>query len=181
MEEKDLVKKAKNGDQHSLSLLLQQNYSILFHYVLKITMNRSTAEDLVQETMLKCIQKIGLYEGKSKFSSWLISIASHLYIDQFRRKKTEQKYQEREQESRNLKWKAVFINEEWNEVLDTVSLLNEETRIPLILKHYYGYTYDEIGKMLNIPAGTVKSRVHTGLRFIRKELGESEGEFRLSK
>ncbi|MCQ6266909.1 RNA polymerase sigma factor SigY [Fictibacillus sp. WQ 8-8] len=181
MEEKDLVKKAKKGDQHSLSLLLQQNYSILFHYVLKITMNRSTAEDLVQETMLKCIQKIGLYEGKSKFSSWLISIASHLYIDQFRRKKTEQKYQEHEQASRNLKWKAAFINEEWNEVLDAVSLLNEETRTPLILKHYYGYTYDEIGNMLNIPAGTVKSRVHTGLRFIRKELAESEGESRLSK
>ncbi|MGG1575643.1 RNA polymerase sigma factor SigY [Fictibacillus sp. NRS-1165] len=179
MDEQDVVKKAKKGDQHSLSLLLQQNYSFLFHYLLKITMNRSTAEDLVQETMLKCIQKIGLYKGKSKFSSWLISIASNLYIDQIRRKKTEQKFQEHEHDSRSLKWKAAFIDEEWNEALDALSLLREDTRVPLILKHYYGYTYEEIGSLLNIPAGTVKSRIHTGLTFIRKELSESEEETRV--
>lgn len=174
MEEKELIKKAKRGDQHALSILLQQHYTMLFHYLLKITMNRSTAEDLVQETMLKCIQKISLYQEKSKFSTWLISIGSHLYIDQIRKKKTEKKYQEAELATRSLKWKAASIGEEWNDVLEAIGNLKEETRIPIVLKHYYGYTYDEIGSMLKIPAGTVKSRVNNGIKAIREEMGADE-------
>ncbi|WP_244520522.1 RNA polymerase sigma factor SigY [Fictibacillus solisalsi] len=169
-----MIKQAKKGDHHALSLLLQQNYSILFHYLLKITTNRSVTEDLVQETMLKCIQKIGMYEEKAKFSSWLISIASHLYMDQIRKQRTEKKYNEKFKQARGLKWKAMTSNEEWSELLDALCVLNEETRIPLILKHYYGYTYDEIGRMLKIPAGTAKSRVHNGLKFIREELDDHE-------
>ncbi|MDN4524351.1 RNA polymerase sigma factor SigY [Fictibacillus fluitans] len=169
-----MIQQAKKGDQHALSLLLQQNYSILFHYLLKITMNRPLTEDLVQETMLKCIQKIGMYQEKAKFSSWLISIASHLYMDQIRKQKTEKKYNEQFKQARNLKWKAKTSNEEWSELLDALSLLNEEIRIPLVLKHYYGYTYDEIGTLLKIPTGTVKSRTHNGLKFIREELGDHE-------
>ncbi|MDM5336969.1 RNA polymerase sigma factor SigY [Fictibacillus enclensis] len=169
-----MIKQAKKGNQNALSLLLQQNYSILFHYLLKITLNRSVTEDLVQETMLKCIQKIELYEEKAKFSSWLISIASNLYMDQIRKQKTEKKYNEQIKQARSLKWKAAASNEEWPELLDALCILNEENRIPLILKHYYGYTYDEIGRMLKIPAGTAKSRVHNGVKFIREELEDHE-------
>ena len=78
MDEKDLIRKAKKGDTLALSKLLQQNYSFLFKYLMKATLHPQIAEDLTQETMMKCIEKIQLYNGESKFSSWLITIGTNL-------------------------------------------------------------------------------------------------------
>ncbi|MDF4189415.1 sigma factor-like helix-turn-helix DNA-binding protein, partial [Ligilactobacillus salivarius] len=58
---------------------------------------------------------------------------------------------------------------EWSETLDLFSKLDPKLRTPDFLRHYYGYTYAEIGVMLQIKEGTVKSRVHKGLQQIRKE------------
>lgn len=63
---------------------------------------------------------------------------------------------------------------EWSEVLDALSRLSSAHRMAVLLKHYYGYSYDEIGEMLEIPSGTVKSRVAAGLVQLRKELNEDE-------
>lgn len=64
---------------------------------MKVTLHPQIAEDLTQETMMKCIEKIQLYNGESKFSSWLIKIATNLFIDQHRRKKREKNWLEQEQ------------------------------------------------------------------------------------
>lgn len=133
-------------------------------------MNPDIAEDLAQETMAKCIEKIGVYQFKSKFSSWLISIATHLFIDQQRRKKREKTWQQEEEQFRKLKWHLETRNEEWNDAMSALGKLSDDVRVPIVLRHYYGYTYDEIGEMLQISAGTVKSRVHNGIMAVRKEL-----------
>ncbi|GLO64365.1 MULTISPECIES: RNA polymerase sigma factor SigY [Oceanobacillus] len=174
MDEKDLIRKAKKGDTLALSKLLQQNYSFLLKYLMKVTLHPQIAEDLTQETMMKCIEKIQLYNGESKFSSWLITIATNLFIDQQRRKKREKKWLEEEQALRKMKWNAANMNEEWTNVLDVLAQINEEMRMPIVLKHYYGYSYEEIGRMMDIVEGTVKSRVSNGLKRIRKELAELE-------
>ena len=175
MDEKDLIRKAKKGDTLALSKLLQQNYSFLVKYLMKVTLHPQIAEDLTQETMMKCIEKIQLYNGESKFSSWLITIATNLFIDQQRRKKREKNWLEQEQALRKMKWNAANMNEEWTDVLDVLAQISEEIRMPIVLKHYYGYSYEEIGKMMGIAEGTVKSRVSNGLKSVRKELAELEG------
>lgn len=174
MDEKDLIKQAKKGDTLALSKLLEQNYSFLVEYLMKITLHPEIAEDLTQETMMKSIEKIQLYNGKSKFSSWLITIATNLFIDQQRKKKRETKWVEQEQALRKMKWKA-NQNEEWLDVIDVLAQIDEKTSLPIVLKHYYGYSYKEIGKMMGIAEGTVKSRVSNGLKMVRKELAEHEG------
>ena len=175
LDEKDLIRKAKKGDTLALSKLIQQNYSFLVKYLMKVTLHPQIAEDLTQETMMKCIEKIQLYNGESKFSSWLITIATNLFIDQQRRKKREKKWLEQEQALRKMKWDAANMNEEWTDVLDVLAQINEEIRMPIVLKHYYGYSYEEIGKMMGIAEGTVKSRVSNGLKSVRKELAKLEG------
>lgn len=176
MDEKDLIRQAKKGDTLALSQLLQQNYSFLIKYLIKVTLHPQIAEDLTQETMVKCIEKIQLYNGESKFSSWLITIATNLFIDQQRRKKREKNWVEQEQALRRIKWHAANRNEEWSDVLDVLALINEEIRLPIVLKHYYGYSYKEIGEMMGIAEGTVKSRVSNGLKSVRKGLAKLEGE-----
>ncbi|MBM0067893.1 RNA polymerase sigma factor SigY [Alkalicoccobacillus gibsonii] len=174
MDEKDLIQKAKKGDSLALSTLLQQNYSFLLKYLMKVTLHPQMAEDLTQETMMKCVEKIHLYNGESKFSSWLITIASNLFIDLKRRKKRERQWMEQEQALRKMKWNAANRNEEWADVLDVLADVSVEIRMPIVLKHYYGYSYEEIGKMLGIAEGTVKSRVSNGLKRVRKELDRLE-------
>ncbi len=174
MEDKELILSAKRGDQSSFAMLFQKNYPFLVKYLLKVTMNPDIAEDLAQETMAKCIEKIHLYESKSKFSSWLISIATNLYIDRQRKKKREKKWLQEEEIFRKLKWQVEHRNEEWNDALTALGKLNEDVRIPIILKHYYGYSYDEIGTMMKVSPGTIKSRVHNGILFVRKELRLNE-------
>ncbi|WYP26734.1 RNA polymerase sigma factor SigY [Alkalihalobacillus sp. FSL W8-0930] len=175
MDEKDLIQKAKKGDSLALSTLLQQNYSFLLKYLIKVTLHPQMAEDLTQETMMKSVEKIHLYNGDSKFSSWLITIASNLFIDLKRRKKRERQWLEQEQALRQMKWNVANRNDEWEDVLDVLAELSVEIRMPIVLKHYYGYSYEEIGKMMGIAEGTVKSRVSNGLKRVRKELDRLEG------
>jgi RNA polymerase sigma-70 factor, ECF subfamily len=165
-----LIKEAKRGDHRAFGQLFKENYPFLVKYLIKVTMNPDTAQDLAQETMMKCMEKIQLFNGQSKFSSWLISIATNLYIDQMRKKKREQNWIGKEQTFRKLKWHLESHNEEWNDALSALGKLSDDFRIPIILKHYYGYSYDEIAEMLKIPVGTVKSRIHNGITSVRREL-----------
>jgi RNA polymerase sigma-70 factor, ECF subfamily len=169
MEEKELITSAKKGDHHAFAILFRDHYPLLVKYLMKISMDPDLAEEFAQATMAKCVEKIHLFNGKSKFSSWLISIATNLYIDQHRKKKREREWNEGEA-GRKLQWHIESRNEEWTDALAALAKLTEEMRIPLILKHYYGYSYEEIGEILNIAAGTVKSRVHHGLLAVRREL-----------
>lgn len=170
MEEGELIRSAKRGDKRAFAMLFHHNYSFLVKYLMKVTMNPDTAEELAQETMARCIEKIHLYQEKSKFSSWLISIATNLYIDQQRKKKREKNWQQQEEIYRKLKWQIESRSEEWTDTLAALSKLAENVRIPIILKHYYGYSYDEIGEMMKLSSGTIKSRVHNGILAVRKEL-----------
>lgn len=175
MEEQDLIKKAIQGDEQALAYLLHKHYSFLKKYLLKVTMNPNLAEDLTQETMLKCIEKIHLYNGESKFSSWLITIATRLYIDVMRRTQTERKWQkQQEQPLRLLQWQVRQAQEQWVDILEVMGSVSYEVRLSVLLKHYYGYSYEEIAEFLHVPVGTVKSRIHNGLRQIRKELNDIE-------
>jgi RNA polymerase sigma-70 factor, ECF subfamily len=173
-----LIKSAKEGDHLAFAMLFKENYPFLVKYLMKITMNPDTAEELAQETMAKCIQKIHLYNGQSKFSTWLISIATNAYIDQCRKQKREIQWKGQEEVYRKLKWHFESRNEEWNDALEALGKLPVDVRVPIVLKHYYGYSYDEIGAWMKISSGTVKSRVHNGILAVRRELKlgeETEG------
>ena len=173
-----VVKSAKEGDHLAFAMLFKENYPFLVKYLIKITMNPDIAEELAQETMAKCIQKIHLYNGQSKFSTWLISIATNTYIDLCRKQKRENKWKGQEEVYRKLKWHFESRNEEWNDAIEALGKLPVDVRVPIVLKHYYGYSYDEIGAWLKISSGTVKSRVHNGILAVRRELKigeETEG------
>ncbi len=159
-----------------MAQLLQSHYSFLMKYLIKMTMNPALAEDIAQETMLRCIEKIKLYNGKSKFSSWLITLATRIYIDQMRRKQVEKQWKDQEQALRQTEWQLKHQLEAWTDAVQALSRLSYEWRLPILLKHYYGYTQDEIAEIMDIPPGTVKSRIYHGLQQLRKELTTDEKE-----
>lgn len=168
---KRLIKLAKEGNEDAFIDLFQLHYSFLYKYLLKLTLNEEISSDLTQDTMLKCYENLNSFKGDSKFSTWMISIASRLYIDQLRKKKREVNWlnQTKIALSRQLTWKANSKGIEWSDTFTDFNNLEAEFRIPILLHHYYGYTYEEIGELLQIKAGTVKSRVHNGIKRLRKE------------
>ncbi|GGG09217.1 RNA polymerase sigma factor SigY [Paenibacillus abyssi] len=168
--EEQWIAKAVRNDPESLACLLQHNYTFLYKYMLKVTMNRALAEDLVQETMLKAIENISTFQRKSKFSTWLISIGTRLYLDGMRKQRVERRWQEQEQALRSMRFEAAMRQEDWPDALDALARVGYDIRIPILLKYYYGYAYEEIADWLDIPLGTVKSRIHNGLKQLRKEL-----------
>lgn len=170
MEEKELIESAKRGNDHSFAKLFQANYPFLLKYLLKVTMNPDTAEELAQETMVKCIEKLSYFKGDAKFSTWLIAIASNLYMDKKRKWNRERIWKKNEAYTRKLKWQLESRCEDWSDVMEALGKLPDDVRLPIILKHYYGYSYEEIGSMLNKSPGTMKSRVHNGMQQMRKEL-----------
>ncbi|MEK3882488.1 RNA polymerase sigma factor SigY [Paenibacillus sp. PL2-23] len=175
-DESTIVRQAIRGDIQSLSELLGQHYAFLYQYVLKLTMDKSKAEDITQETMLKAIEKIGTYRAKSKFSTWLIAIASRLVIDRARRSQRERKYVQEEGALRQLRYESLVRMNEWPAALEALGQLDQQQRMTVLLKYYYGYSQEEIAEMLDIPLGTVKSRIHAGIQLLRKELASYEEE-----
>ncbi|WP_052343540.1 RNA polymerase sigma factor SigY [Bacillus massiliigorillae] len=172
--EQRLIIAAQRGDEAAFSELFQMHYSFLFKYIIKMTFDPIIAEDLLQETMLKCYLHIKKYDGSSKLSSWMITIATRTYIDYLRKKKREKWLFKKAKQDCNdsIRWKVMQSGIEFNDVMEVISKLDAIYRIPLLLKHYYGFSYEEIGKMIEIKEGTVKSRVHKCVQLIRKEMDD---------
>jgi RNA polymerase sigma-70 factor, ECF subfamily len=172
VEERILVSEAKSGKDEAFTKLFQQNYRFLYKYLIKLTLHPDLTEDLIQETMLKAYVNLHNFKGEAKFSTWLISIASRLFIDQKRKEKRDKKRYEkiRTDVKQKIKWNVMINGQEWSNYLDLFAELEPDVRTPILLRHYYGFTYQEIATMLHLKEGTVKSRVHIGLKRVRKEL-----------
>ncbi|MCM3584778.1 RNA polymerase sigma factor SigY [Mesobacillus maritimus] len=166
-----LIEKARTGDQDAFTQLFQRYYSFLYKYLLKLTLDEEVSADLAQDTMLKCYTNLASFKGEGKFSTWMISISTRLYMDLLRKQKREKNWlnQLKRTLSRQLSWQANTKGMEWSDVFTDFNQLEDDVRVPILLHHYYGYSYDEIGQIMNIRSGTVKSRVHNGLKILRKE------------
>ncbi|WP_235973590.1 RNA polymerase sigma factor SigY [Peribacillus faecalis] len=175
--EEQLIAKMQNGDDEALAELLHMHYSFLYKYVLKMTMDTVTTEEIVQDTMLKAYLHRKQFNGISKFTTWLITIATRTYVDLLRKKKRDRwLFKKAAKESNQLlKWQVENNNQQFDEVMEIIQKLDAKYRIPLLLKHYYGFSYEEIGEMMFIKDGTVKSRVHKSLTLVRKEINKYEG------
>ena len=185
--EKNLINEALAGNIESLAHLLHLNYNKVYGYLIKLTLNRELASDLAQESMTKAIEKLEQYNNsKASFSTWLIQIAINTSRDWYRKEKRKKEFYDNLQNQSLNGLPLPSLNNNTNigydreEIMDTLVVLKSipaKIRIPVILKYYYGYEQSEIAKFLNIPKGTVKSRISNGLKRIRKELQNNEKRY----
>ncbi|KGP93097.1 RNA polymerase sigma factor SigY [Pontibacillus chungwhensis BH030062] len=169
--DEQVLKRIKKGDQQALAQVLKDHYEFLYKYTVQLTGNTDVAKDVTQETMVKVIHSIHKYEIQAKFSTWIIQIATNIFLDMKRKDKRWELYLK--ENSGAVGYKSNMENG-WSETLEVLSSLEDKYRIPILLKHLYGYEYKEIGRMIGLKAGTVKSRVHYGLELLRKEMQGDE-------
>lgn len=172
MDEIYLVNSAKAGNREDLNLLLSNNLTILKGYVIKMTMDPNLSQDIVQETLLKAVLNLDKFEPNAKFSTWLIRIAINVYRDYLRRNKQLEEINEDYMDVSRGPEDTAISKLQHSQVMEVIKKLPFEKKSVFILKHFYGYKYEEIASMVGCPTGTVRSRLHNAVKTIIKELEE---------
>lgn len=177
--------RAKHGDSRAFEQLVTPHEQMIWRVCWRLMGNSYDAEDVMQLTMIKTWQSIGQYRGEASFGSWMYRIAVHTCMDMLR-KKSRDRADLYDQVPESDRTPDTWITPE-TEVLRTedsklVQLglddLNEEQKIPLVLFAVEEKTYEEISEILEIPIGTVKSRIARGRENLRRILDQKRGEER---
>ncbi|MGD2246579.1 MAG: RNA polymerase sigma factor [Candidatus Aminicenantes bacterium] len=145
------------------------------------------AEDLTQEIFFKLYNSLSKYDFTKNFSAWLLTMSKNYLIDQYRKTKWEKKTRDdfnehclAASEMENPEYSAV-LEENKKLVWQGFNHLSSDLRVAVILRDIQGKSYDEIAEVLELPLGTVKSRVNRGRLQLakvlkqKKEKGEHDG------
>ncbi|MBE9599727.1 RNA polymerase sigma factor [Pedobacter sp. MC2016-24] len=161
--------------KNEFNLQLHDHSVSLQSFALNFTKDIEDANDLVQDTMLKAVTYYGKFKEGTNLKGWLFTIMKNTFINNYRRLvKTNALITKSEDiSSANLHYSASentsgskFIIGDINKALST---LQPEYYVPFI-KYFEGYKYHEIAEMLEIPIGTVKTRIHVARQILKKYL-----------
>ena len=166
----------KYPEQELVSQLLQQNgqafsylydnYSpALFGVINQIITNKEAAADVLQDVFVNIWKKISLYDDtKGRLFTWMLNIARNAAIDKLRSRKNQPLT-----ENVNTITANSVVNPQQNDIglKKQVSKLKEEYRVLIDLSYFQGFTHEEISKILNVPLGTVKTRIRSALTQLR--------------
>jgi len=154
----------------------------LYTFAYHLTYNEEDANDLVQETYLKAHRFIDSYQAGTNAKAWLFRILKNAFINQYRKKSkrpTEVDYEEvvnfHDEEDSNYSSyldlrEEMFQGMMGDEVTTAINSLPVDFRVIILLCDIEGFTYEEISKIVNIPLGTVRSRLHRARNTLKERL-----------
>ena len=158
-----IIKQLQEQNKQAISALYDQYGPALYGIVLKIVRSEMIAEDVLQEAFVKIWKKGHSYDpSKGTLFTWMLNITRNTAIDKLRTEESRNRIATNQQE--------VFSETPTDHIgLNTqVNKLEEKYRHVIDLIYFKGYTQEEVTEELNIPLGTVKSRVRIALRELRK-------------
>ncbi len=157
----------------------------LYTFAYHLTYNEEDANDLVQETYLKAYRFIDKYKEGTNAKAWLFKILKNAFINQYRRKTKQPtqvdyeditSYQESDEESSIAGYadlrEEMFQSMMGDEITNAINALPVDFRVVILLCDIEGFTYEEISKILDIPIGTVRSRLHRARNMLKDKLRE---------
>lgn len=172
-------------DREEFAELIQPHFDPLFGFALRMTRNRPDAEDLLQESIFRAYRSISGFQPGTNFKAWMFRILTNTFIS---RKRSEKRAPilmpelEAVDESAGAEgmaeelydaetdWNAVYSHHVEDEVKAALDELPEEFRAPLLLSSLGGMRYKEIAGALDVPIGTVMSRLFRARQRLRRIL-----------
>lgn len=140
----------------------------VFNLALRMLGDREDARDLTQVVFVKAYQKLGTFDGRSRFFSWLYRIAINESLNLLGRRRRHVELDERLVSEERLPEERAQASEEERMVQGALMDLTAEHRQVIVLRHFLDLSHAEMGAILQLPEKTVKSRLHSA----RTRLGE---------
>lgn len=193
MDEKDLIQKAGRGDECAFEALVKAHQNMVYNLCLRMIGDREEAFDLSQETFIKAWHAISLFQGDSKFTTWLSRIASNTCIDHLRKQKRrktisltslDDEETPIEHEIADCSKDPAYLAqlaEDHALVREAFLGLPKQDRLILSLRAIEDMSYQEIGEVMDLKAGTVKSKLSRAREKIRQSLDGNLSEQNASK
>ncbi len=155
-------------------LALQNN---LLSFAIILTSNRDDAYDLLQDTVLKALDNKDKYMDNTNFNGWVFTIMRNIFINNYRRAARAQTVVDTTDDlyHLNLPQDSGIASPEHSyavtEINEAINGFSDDYRIPFSM-HLAGYRYAEIAKHMNLPVGTIKSRIYYARQRLRRQLGD---------
>ncbi len=174
----------QQGNEEAYTVLYNRYARDVYRYAYLQLHNKEASEDIVQEAFIRVYRNRHQYDStKSQFRTWVHRIANHLCIDHYRKEKNRTVVAfEADAPSLSKNARDQTASEAENRLLAQSCLqqLPELERSVLILAYYQGLSGKEIAEILNIPLGTVKSKLHYSLQKLQKWLKEENARVKVS-
>ena len=165
--EKTWVLEARAGDPIAFSKLVEAYQKPVYNLAYRLLGNSVEAEDAAQETFIRAYTKLETYDPSRKFSSWMLSIASHYCIDMLRRRRANELSIDELPPMVDLSMPkatqpehAVMEGQAADEVQQLLDTLPPSYRTPVILRYWYDMSYREIANTMGVTESTIKTRLH---------------------
>lgn len=183
------VARARAGDRDAFRLLVERYQQKVFNWVLRtVRCDRDMAADLCQEVFLRVHRGLPTFDGRARFTTWLHTIMTNVCISEYRRRRamkrdkwtfsldaplrgTDDLYLDPPSRDGDPSAKA-HHREIARAVQEAVDELPHEFREAVLMRDLQGMSYEEIGELLRIPPGTVRSRIHRGRLILQQKLEE---------
>lgn len=169
LEEKNLIRRAAAGNASSLEQLIGRYYDTIHAFCCRRIGDSFTGADVCQETFFKMVQHLPYYKEQGYFKSWLFAIASNCCNDAFRKKRPAMELNtevaDKKQPFEQNVADAALIKEALNK-------LPADQKEVVILRYYHDFSTKDVARVQRVPAATVKTRLHRGIRKLKKILGE---------
>ena len=182
VDDRAIVEAVLNGHQHRYADLVGRYQSQIVNYVCRMLGNYEDAVDLSQDIFLKAYSALATYQPRYPFAAWLFRIARNAAIDELRRRRVptvsldaplefEDGTGEREVASLGPAPDTVYLEGEFEDRISAaVQALPEKYREPIVLRHAADLSYEEIADALELPIGTVKTRIFRAREALRRSL-----------
>ena len=165
-----LIQRCLRGDQLAWELIVRQYWRKVFNIAYKFVGKHDAAEDLAQDIFLKIFKSLNTFDRRANFQTWLISVSRNLCIDHYRSVRKERETIDREIDPNELSPASHEISPMAHlEQRDRVVLLRhalaelpDSLKTAVLMRDIQEMTYQEIADRLQLPEGTVKSRINRG-------------------
>jgi len=156
----------------------------LYNFAYHLTYNEDDANDLVQETFMKAYRFINSFDSGTNAKAWLFRILKNGFINEYRRKKKEPSkvdyediiaYQDADEDKGGVAFdlrEDIFDGMMGDEITIALNSLPIDFKTVILLCDIEGFTYEEIAKIIDIPIGTVRSRLHRARNMLKESLKE---------
>jgi RNA polymerase sigma-70 factor (ECF subfamily) len=173
-----LIQRCLAGEQTAWEQIVRQHWRKVFNIAYKFTGKHDEAEDLTQDVFLKIFKSLNTFDRRANFQTWLVSVSRNLCIDHYRSVRKERETIDRDVDAGELSPVAQTVSPVAAlEHRDRVDLLKKALdqlpptlRSAVLLRDIQELSYQEIADKLNLPEGTVKSRINRGRTELSRQI-----------